>query len=156
MTVNDLAMECAVAVADEIGATGGRSKAVGGDVSDEVAVAAMVDATVAAFGAVTLLVNNAGYVHQAFFVDLQPNDWDRMMAVHARGDISLHPCRTAGHDCEGRGSHCQYRIAVGPDRGSAACPLQRGKGGNHWLDQVACARGKQAGCPRQCHRSLAR
>ena len=32
-----------------------------------------------------ILINNAGYVHQARFADLTPADFDRMFAVHVRG-----------------------------------------------------------------------
>ena len=66
-------------------ALGGRSAAVAVDVSDEHAVAAMVDACRAAFGDCTLLVNNAGIVQQGRFETLTVSDWDRMIAVHLRG-----------------------------------------------------------------------
>ena len=36
-------------------------------------------------GTVAVLVNNAGIVQQARFVDLTPADFDRMFAVHVRG-----------------------------------------------------------------------
>ena len=80
--VNDFRPETAAAVAAEIG-TG--AVAMGGDVSVEGDVAAMVAACEAAFGPVTHLINNAGYVHQRRFVDLTPADFDRMIAVHLRG-----------------------------------------------------------------------
>ena len=80
--VNDFRPETAAAVAAEIG-TG--VVAMGGDVSVEGDVAAMVAACEAAFGPVTHLINNAGYVHQRRFVDLTPADFDRMIAVHLRG-----------------------------------------------------------------------
>jgi 3-oxoacyl-[acyl-carrier protein] reductase len=54
-------------------------------VSSEDEVAAIVGACRAAFGEPTHLVNNAGYVHQARFVDLTAADFDRMFAVHVRG-----------------------------------------------------------------------
>jgi len=38
-----------------------------------------------AFGACSLLVNNAGYVHQAPFEKLTAAEFDRMIAVHLRG-----------------------------------------------------------------------
>lgn len=59
--------------------------AVQGDVSDAADVARMVERCTAEFGAPTHLVNNAGHVHQARFVDLEPADFDRMIAVHLRG-----------------------------------------------------------------------
>jgi 3-oxoacyl-[acyl-carrier protein] reductase len=85
IVVNDLTAERAEGVAAEIARAGGRGIAIAGDVSDEAAVARLADGARAAFGAVTLLVNNAGYVHQAKFVDLAPADFDRMFAVHVRG-----------------------------------------------------------------------
>jgi 3-oxoacyl-[acyl-carrier protein] reductase len=48
-------------------------------------VAAIVAACQNAFGDATHLVNNAGFVHQARFIDLTPADFDRMFAVHVRG-----------------------------------------------------------------------
>jgi len=85
VAVNDLKLPPAQAVADEIVAADGRAIGVAGDVSDETSVAELVAATVAEFGPVTLLVNNAGHAHQTLFVDLQPADFDRMFAVHVRG-----------------------------------------------------------------------
>jgi len=82
VVVADLLAEKAAAVAAELGV---RAVAVTVDVSDPAAVAAMVAACEAAFGTCTLLVNNAGYVHQAPFETLTVDDWDRMIAVHLRG-----------------------------------------------------------------------
>lgn len=80
--VNDFRAAAAAAVAAEIGA---KAQSCSGDVSDEGDVAAMVAQTEAAFGPVTHLVNCAGHVHQARFTDLEPADFDRMIAVHMRG-----------------------------------------------------------------------
>lgn len=85
VAVNDLSQERARATADAIVANGGTAIAVGGDVSDEAAVAELADTARREYGSVTLLVNNAGFVHQARFVDLQPAEFDRMFAVHVRG-----------------------------------------------------------------------
>lgn len=80
--VNDFRLDAARSVAEEIGIN---ARAAAGDVSLEADVAAMVSAAEAAFGPITHLVNNAGFVHQARFVDLTPADFDRMIAVHLRG-----------------------------------------------------------------------
>ncbi|MFN3846151.1 MAG: SDR family NAD(P)-dependent oxidoreductase [Paracoccaceae bacterium] len=82
VVVNDFRVDAAKAVADEIGP---KARAVGGDVSVEADVTAMVAAAEAAFGPVTHLINNAGHVHQGRFLDLTPADFDRMIAVHLRG-----------------------------------------------------------------------
>jgi 3-oxoacyl-[acyl-carrier protein] reductase len=54
-------------------------------VSDPEAVRAMFGAARESFGAPEVLVNNAGFLQQARFVDLDVEDWDRMIAVHLRG-----------------------------------------------------------------------
>lgn len=80
--VNDFRADAAEAVAKEIGAA---ARFVGGDVSRVDDVAAISAAGEAAFGACTHLVNCAGHVHQARFTELEPEEWDRMFAVHVRG-----------------------------------------------------------------------
>ena len=84
--VNDLRIEAAQQVAAEIG---GKAQAVGGDVSKEQDVNAIVAACKSAFGNCTHLVNNAGHVHQAKFMDLEPAEFDRMIAVHLRGSYLM-------------------------------------------------------------------
>ncbi len=83
--VNDLHASAADAVVAEIVASGGRAVSGVGDVSSESDVESIVQRAGAVLGPVTLLVNNAGFVHQARFVDLTPADFDRMFAVHVRG-----------------------------------------------------------------------
>ena len=80
--VNDFRLEAAQATASQIGK---KALAIGGDVSVETDVAAMVYAAEAAFGPITHLVNCAGHVHQGRFTDLTVADFDRMIAVHLRG-----------------------------------------------------------------------
>jgi 3-oxoacyl-[acyl-carrier protein] reductase len=87
--VNDLDAARAEAVAAGIAVAGGTAAGGAGDVSSETDVAATVEAARRAFGPVTLLVNNAGFVHQALFEDLSPADFDRMFAVHVRGTFLM-------------------------------------------------------------------
>lgn len=84
VVVNDLSPERAEATAAAISTAGASAKAAPGDVSQEGDVA-RIAAAAAELGPCTLLVNNAGHVHQAVFVDLTPADFDRMFAVHVRG-----------------------------------------------------------------------
>lgn len=80
--INDVVFEAAEKAAKEIG---GNVKAIAGDVSKEPDVARIIAVCKSEFGSCTHLVNNAGHVHQARFVDLEPVDFDRMFAVHVRG-----------------------------------------------------------------------
>jgi len=72
--------------ADALRKSGGRVAAIATDVSDPAAVEAMF-AMAERSGPVTLLVNNAGHVHQSPFEALEIADFDRMIAVHLRGNF---------------------------------------------------------------------
>jgi 3-oxoacyl-[acyl-carrier protein] reductase len=89
VVVNDLTLERSAAVRDEITAAGGRAIAVKGNVAIEAEVTAMLDEARGALGPIELLVNNAGHVHQARFVDIEPAEFDRMFAVHVRGNYLM-------------------------------------------------------------------
>ena len=85
VVVNDLRREAAEEVVARIEDSGGQATAAPGDVSDPEAVRAVFAAARESFGAPEVLVNNAGFLQQARFVDLDVEDWDRMIAVHLRG-----------------------------------------------------------------------
>src|SRR6476646_6529072 len=55
------------------------------DVADDAAVEGLIAETVAAFGMIDVLVNNAGIVHAADFLDLDAADLDRVLRVNLRG-----------------------------------------------------------------------
>jgi len=82
-------------VADII-ANGGRAIAVAADVADDAAVEGMVDRVAAAFGAVTILVNNAGVSHQATLETYDPEKLARMRQVN--GDGVIHTTRAVMTD----------------------------------------------------------
>ena len=66
-------------------AEGREALAVQADVAVRAEVDAMVKAVEDAFGAVTLLVNNAGVAGQALFQDVTDEMWDRYFAVNLNG-----------------------------------------------------------------------
>jgi len=77
--------EEAAAVVAAIEAAGGRAVAVGGDVSREPDVVAMVGRTVDAFGGLDLLVANAGIERNRPFDELTLDDWQRVLDVNLTG-----------------------------------------------------------------------
>lgn len=100
VVIADRNLEGARAVAAAVGEKA-VAVAVAVDVSDEHAVAGMVEFCREAFGDCTLLVNNAGIVQQGRFETLSVSDWDRMIAVHLRGTFLcthavIGPMLTAG------------------------------------------------------------
>jgi len=60
IVVSDLKVETAQVVADGINASGGKAIAIACDVTNDAALQSLVDAAIATFGKVTILVNNAG------------------------------------------------------------------------------------------------
>jgi 2-hydroxycyclohexanecarboxyl-CoA dehydrogenase len=87
VVVTDLDEASAIQTADAL--TG--AVAIRADVSDRQAVQAMADRVVQQFGRVDVLVNNAGWDKASPFVDSDPADWDRAIAINLYG--VLHTCK---------------------------------------------------------------
>jgi NAD(P)-dependent dehydrogenase (short-subunit alcohol dehydrogenase family) len=86
LTICDL--EAPDETAAAIRATGAKVLSLAADVTSPAAVAAMVNATVAAYGTVHGLVNNAamfGALKLQPFMDIESAEWDKVMAVNTRG-----------------------------------------------------------------------
>ena len=73
------------AVVAEITAAGGTAMAVAADVGDEGQVKAMVEAVVARLGGVDILVNNAGIEHEVPTLDMELDQWERVLRVNLTG-----------------------------------------------------------------------
>jgi 3-oxoacyl-[acyl-carrier protein] reductase len=67
------------ALSGAIRQAGGRVATFAADVNDRAAMQAAFDAAEAAFGTVTVLVNNAGIVHGGRAVEMAPEDWRRVL-----------------------------------------------------------------------------
>lgn len=80
--IADKNLDAAKAVAKELG---GKATAVKVDVAVAAEVKAMIDGTVAAFGRLDILFNNAGYGITGSVVETAEDDWDALMAVNVRG-----------------------------------------------------------------------
>ncbi|MBP0621574.1 SDR family oxidoreductase [Cupriavidus consociatus] len=89
VVVNDIRREAAEAVCTEIRAAGGSALASDDDITQLATAQRIVDAAVAAFGEVHVLVNNAGICRDRMFVSLTEADWDDVMRVHLRGHFCL-------------------------------------------------------------------
>lgn len=78
----------AAAVVEELSALGCRAQAIMADVRDQQQVRQMVQSSVAAFGRLDFLVNNAGASRYVQFEDLDSltdEDWDTALDVNLRG-----------------------------------------------------------------------
>jgi NAD(P)-dependent dehydrogenase (short-subunit alcohol dehydrogenase family) len=92
VVVADLNEESGNRVAKEIEAAGGTAVFVRTDVSDHASAAAMADATIAAYGGIDLLVNNAAIYGDMRFDLLVTVDWDyyrRFMSVNMDGALVM-------------------------------------------------------------------
>jgi len=77
----------AAAVVDAIKGAGGEAKAYQGDVSQLDQVRAMVDAVVADWGRIDILINNAGLAKVQRFLESTPKDWKEQIDVCLYGAI---------------------------------------------------------------------
>jgi NAD(P)-dependent dehydrogenase (short-subunit alcohol dehydrogenase family) len=78
-------------VAARIGAAGGEAMVCRADVTSAASVAALVADTLARFGTVDVLVNNAGIfadLAKKPFTEIDDAEWDRVMAVNVRGSFA--------------------------------------------------------------------
>ncbi len=74
--------------AAEIEAAGGRALAIACDIRDEGQIADAVARTVAAFGGIDILVNNASAISLTGTLDTPLKRWDLMMGVNGRGTFA--------------------------------------------------------------------
>jgi NAD(P)-dependent dehydrogenase (short-subunit alcohol dehydrogenase family) len=89
VVVNDIRLEAAQQVVDEIREAGGRALANADDIASMAGAQRIVDAALATFGEVHVLVNNAGILRDRMFLSLSEEDWDQIMRVHLRGHFCL-------------------------------------------------------------------
>jgi 3-oxoacyl-[acyl-carrier protein] reductase len=83
----------AQSVADEIGRMGGKAIALLGDVADPSAVDKMVAATVAHFGCIDILINNAAVRAEQGFEEMTLQQWHAVTAVILDGAFNcVHAC----------------------------------------------------------------
>jgi NAD(P)-dependent dehydrogenase (short-subunit alcohol dehydrogenase family) len=96
VVVNNRSPEIADAVVAEIHATGGRAVAHTGDVADWSTAEELVAAALAAFGALDVLVNNAGLTRDRMSFKMSEEEWDEVVRVNLKGHFA--PVRfTAAH-----------------------------------------------------------
>lgn len=85
VAIADIDLQSAEESAREVAALGRRSVAVAVDTSDRAQVRSMVHAVAASLGKLDVAFNNAGVGHNAAFLDVTEEKWERMFRVNARG-----------------------------------------------------------------------
>ena len=87
VVVNDRDQDAADALAAEIRGRGSDAVASAASVTDEAAIAAMVEQTVARWGRIDVLVNNAGILRDKSFAKMDLDDFRLVMDVHLMGAV---------------------------------------------------------------------
>lgn len=87
VVVSDISQEDCQKVVHEIEGMGRRGLALKCDVSSSDDVEDMVKRTVAEFGSVGILVNNAGIISFKPFLELTDEDWDKTLNVNLKGQF---------------------------------------------------------------------
>jgi NAD(P)-dependent dehydrogenase (short-subunit alcohol dehydrogenase family) len=95
----------------------GEALAVECDVTDREAVEALVEATVAEFGGVDVLVNNAGASFMAPFEEMSENGWETIVDINLHG--TFHCTQVAGEHMRENGGGAVINLAsVAGQKGS--------------------------------------
>ncbi|MBL7648487.1 MAG: SDR family oxidoreductase [Candidatus Hydrogenedentes bacterium] len=89
VVVSDRDAEPAEAVAAEIRNGGGEAFAIPGDITDPEFPRILVEKTVEQFGALHILVNNAGYTWDGMLHKMTDKQWDAILAVHTTAPFRL-------------------------------------------------------------------
>lgn len=89
VVVNDLASTACDAVAKEIRAAGGEALPWTCSVTDRTGVFAMMDGVVERWGAVDIIVNNAGILRDRTFAKMDLDDFALVLDVHLMGAVNL-------------------------------------------------------------------
>lgn len=85
LLIADMDIDGAKLIADELSRSGNKVIVKRTDVASEESVREMVDAALAAFDRIDILVSNAGISTLCDFLELPVADWDRVIAVNLRG-----------------------------------------------------------------------
>jgi NAD(P)-dependent dehydrogenase (short-subunit alcohol dehydrogenase family) len=76
-------------VVEEIQAMGGEAVANADDVTDFAGAGRIIQAAIDAFGGLDVVVNNAGILRDRMFVNMTPEEFDSVIAVHLRGTFAV-------------------------------------------------------------------
>lgn len=83
----DVEEEIGTAASEELAAQGHEVRFMPCDVTERLDIRNLVTETVAAYGGIDILVNNAAIVAGAEFLDLAEEDFDRVLAVNLKGSF---------------------------------------------------------------------
>jgi glucose 1-dehydrogenase len=90
--------------ADEVAAQGGRAQFVATDVGDAAQAQRLVDRTLEAFGRLDVLINNAGIIKTAEFLEISEADFDAVLRVNLKGVFLVGQAAARAMVAQGKGA----------------------------------------------------
>ena len=112
IVIADLNQAAADATAAEIKSSGGQAIGVAVDVTNEEQVNASVEAGVAAFGGIDILISNAGIQIVHPVEEFEFSDWKKMLAIHLDGAFLTTKACIKHMYAQGRGGSIIYMGSV--------------------------------------------
>ena len=104
VAVADIDQEAGAAVAQAIEAAGGRARFIATDVGDAGQAQRLVEQTLAAFGRLDVLINNAGIIRKAEFLEISEADFDAVLRVNLKGVFLVGQAAARAMVRQGRGA----------------------------------------------------
>ncbi len=112
VVIADLNAEAAKAAADQLVAAGGKALGVAVDVTNEAQVDAAVQSAIQAFGAIDILISNAGIQIVHPIEEFAFTDWRKMLAIHLDGAFLTTRACLKSMVASGRGGSVIYMGSV--------------------------------------------
>ena len=141
LLVNDLSLESAERTVADLEQRGHEAVATAGDVSSIEDVKRMVDLAQERFGAIHVLVNNAGVLRPTRVAEIEEEEWGPHHQGQPEGHLSLLPGRPARDAGAGLGQDHQHVVYRGQKhQHGGRCPLHCVKGGRARLHASPRAR----------------
>jgi NAD(P)-dependent dehydrogenase (short-subunit alcohol dehydrogenase family) len=104
VVVADIDAEAGPAVARAIEAAGGRATFVKTDVGDAAQAQRLIDRTIAAYGRLDVLINNAGIIRTAEFLEISEADFDAVLRVNLKGVFLVGQAAARAMVAQGKGA----------------------------------------------------
>jgi meso-butanediol dehydrogenase / (S,S)-butanediol dehydrogenase / diacetyl reductase len=117
VVVADINVENGAKVADRISKAGGKAVAVPVDVSNRESIKKMIAETIAAFGSLDVMFNNAGIIQTASYLEITEADWKRLMDVNGLGVLMGTQEAAKQMIAQGRGGKIINTASIGAKQG---------------------------------------
>jgi NAD(P)-dependent dehydrogenase (short-subunit alcohol dehydrogenase family) len=145
VVVNDISAERAREVADEIGDHGGSAIVCPETVATPDGAGAIAASALKRYGRIDALVNNAGFMRNAYLEELAPEDFDAVIEVHLRGSYLVTRAAWPALRRSGAGRVVMTSSAGGLFAMQAECNYAAAKAGVYGLAKALAFEGREHG-----------